>query len=87
MKPKKLLAIEKDKKLSSILKENFKNNKNIKIINDDFLNTLKKNNFEKNAIVFGNLPYNVSTKILASLILLKKWPPWYDTLIYIGYIS
>ena len=81
MKPKKLLAIEKDKKLSSILKENFKNNKNIKIINDDFLNTLKKNNFEKNAIVFGNLPYNVSTKILASLILLKKWPPWYDTLI------
>ncbi len=81
MKPKKLLAIEKDKKLSLILKENFKSNKNIKIINDDFLNILKKNNFGQNAIVFGNLPYNVSTKILASLILLQKWPPWYDTLI------
>ena len=32
-------------------------------------------------IVFGNLPYNVSTQILASLILLKKWPPWYKVLI------
>ena len=33
-------------------------------------------------MVFGNLPYNVSTKILASLITLKKWPPWYDLLIF-----
>ena len=32
-------------------------------------------------IVFGNLPYNISTQILASLILLKKWPPWYKVLI------
>ena len=27
------------------------------------------------------MPYNASTKILASLVLLKKWPPWYDMLI------
>ena len=32
-------------------------------------------------IVFGNLPYNISTQILASLIMLKKWPPWYEVLI------
>ena len=33
-------------------------------------------------IVFGNLPYNISTQVLASLILLKKWPPWYKVLIF-----
>ena len=43
---------------------------------------LKKKNFGKNLIVFGNLPYNVSTQILASLILTEKWPPWYDILIF-----
>ena len=31
--------------------------------------------------VFGNLPYNISTQILASLIMLQKWPPWYEILI------
>ncbi len=81
MKPKKILAIEKDKKLYSILKEKFKNHRNIKIINQDVLNIIQKNNLENNVIVFGNLPYNISTKILATLILLSKWPPWYETLI------
>ena len=33
LKPKKLLAVEKDKKLSSILEEMFKNSHNVKIIN------------------------------------------------------
>jgi len=28
------------------------------------------------------LPYNLSTKILSSLILLEKWPPWYDKLVF-----
>ena len=31
--------------------------------------------------MFGNLPYNISTQILASLVLLQDWPPWYDSLI------
>jgi len=79
--PKKILAIEKDKKLSISLKKKFENQKKIKIINADILDVIKINNFEKNIIVFGNLPYNISTKILASLILLKKWPPWYSMLI------
>ena len=42
MKPKKILAIEKDKKLYSILKEKFKNHRNIKIINRDALNIIQK---------------------------------------------
>jgi len=81
MKPKKIFAIEKDKKLASFLKNKFKIYKNIKIINSDVLNIIEKKNLVQNIIVFGNLPYNVSTKILASLILLQKWPPWYDILI------
>ena len=81
MRPKKIWAIEKDKKLALFLKNNFKNQSNIKIINRDVLNIIEENNLGQNIIVFGNLPYNISTKILASLILLKKWPPWYEILI------
>jgi 16S rRNA (adenine1518-N6/adenine1519-N6)-dimethyltransferase len=80
-KPKKIFAIEKDKKLSLFLKKKFKLSKNLKVINEDILNIIQKNNLGKNIIVFGNLPYNISTKILASLVMLNKWPPWYDILI------
>ena len=79
--PKKVLAIEKDKKLALFLKNKFKNFQNIEIINQDFLSLIKDNKFDQNIVVFGNLPYNISTKILATLITLKKWPPWYDVLI------
>ena len=80
-KPKKIFAIEKDKKLSLFLKKKFKLSKNLKVINEDILNIIQKNSLGKNIIVFGNLPYNISTKILASLVMLNKWPPWYDILI------
>ena len=81
MKPKKIFAIEKDKKLSFLLKKKFKDCKNMKIINEDILNIIEENNLGNNVTIFGNLPYNISTKILASLIMLKKWPPWYHVLI------
>ena len=80
-KPKKIIAIEKDKNLCLILKDKFKEEKNIKILNEDILKIINKDYFEKKTIVFGNLPYNISTKILSSFLLFKKWPPWYDTLI------
>ena len=80
-KPKKFFAIEKDKKLSLFLKKKFRLSKNLKVINEDILNIIQKNNLGKNITVFGNLPYNISTKILASLVMLNKWPPWYDILI------
>ena len=79
--PHKIFAIEKDTNLSSFLKKKFQNSSNLKIINNDILNVLNKNNFGKNVVVFGNLPYNISTQILASLILVEKWPPWFDILI------
>ena len=47
MKPKKILAIEKDKNLASFLKKEFEDYKNVKIINQDILNIIKENNSEK----------------------------------------
>tara|TARA_B100001123_G_scaffold335224_1_gene378756 strand:- start:2714 stop:3520 length:807 start_codon:yes stop_codon:yes gene_type:complete len=82
MDTNKILAVEKDTKLAFFLKEEFKNHKKIEMINDDILNFFKKNTLSKNTIVFGNLPYNISTQILASLILIDKWPPWYEILIF-----
>jgi len=80
-KSKKIYAVEKDKKLSLFLENFFKNYENIKIINNDIFNVINNQKFKQNVIVFGNLPYNISTQILASLVLTKKWPPWYKLLI------
>jgi len=82
MFPKKIFAVEKDKKLAFMLKKKFGNHKNIKIINQDIFNIIEKKSFGDKIIVFGNLPYNISTQILASFIMLQKWPPWYDVLIF-----
>lgn len=81
-KPKKIIAIEKDKNLSDLLKEKFNNEKKINIINSDILDIIKNDKLNKNIIIFGNLPYNISTQILASLITYKKWPPEYSSLIF-----
>ena len=81
MNPKKLIAIEKDANLLKKLKKKFENINNLKFINDDILKCINLIS-EKNVVVFGNLPYNISTQILANLILLKKWPPWYSNLIF-----
>ena len=80
-RPKKVIAIEKDKNLSFFLREKFNKFNNIKIINKDILIFLKEENIDSKITVFGNLPYNISTKILSSLTLLKEWPPWYENLI------
>tara|TARA_A100000164_G_scaffold63094_1_gene51775 strand:- start:1252 stop:2040 length:789 start_codon:yes stop_codon:yes gene_type:complete len=65
-KPKKLIVVEKDKKLSELLNNKFSGD--ITIINDDFLN-LNRNFFDySNLILFGNLPYNISSQILVKLI-------------------
>ena len=82
MNPKNILAVEKDKQLSILLSKKFENIKNLKVINEDILNIIKKRNLRDNLLIFGNLPYNISTQILASLIMLKKWPPWYDLLVF-----
>ena len=79
-KPKSLILIEKDNTLSEELKLKYKNQKNIIVYNKDIL----KFDFEdklKNTIIFGNLPYNISSQILAKIIRFKKIPPKYSALI------
>ena len=60
--PKELIVIEKDNYLSDLLKKKFGNN--INIINDDILKCYKHFKYNAPIKVFGNLPYNISTKIL-----------------------
>ena len=64
--PKKLIVIEKDKQLSDMIEKKF--GKSLHVINNDFLNCYNDINFENPVKVFGNLPYNIATKILISLI-------------------
>jgi len=69
-KPKSFTIIEKDKKLVDFLKKKF--NKKIDIINEDMLKFSYEKNLNKRIIVFGNLPYNISTQILSKWIKIKK---------------
>ena len=79
-KPKKVFVIEKDKNLSIKLLNTFKDK--IVIINEDILSTNEKNIDDDNFIVFGNLPYNISTEILSKWILnLDKNKFWFSCLI------
>ncbi len=70
-KPKNLDLVEIDKDLIVDLKKNFKNYKIINIINEDIL---KLNINKKYDLVISNLPYNLSSKVLEKLVLLKKNP-------------
>jgi|TARA_B100002003_G_scaffold204898_1_gene198051 16S rRNA (adenine1518-N6/adenine1519-N6)-dimethyltransferase len=77
--PKKIFLIEKDKFLYRNLKKKFKNK--INIFNEDILKVNEKNLSNKKLIVFGNLPYNISTQILAKWILNCNPNFWYKKLI------
>ena len=80
-KPKSLSIIEKDKNLADNLKISYKKNKNVKVYEEDIL----KFNIEKivyeDSIIFGNLPYNISSQILVKLLKFKFWPPKFNNLI------
>ena len=66
-KPKNFFVIEKDEKLCNLLVEKF--NDSLFIYNDDILNfKLNKLNYS-NLVIFGNLPYNISTQILINWVL------------------
>ena len=67
--PKQLVVIEKDTKWSIKLREKFQNK--IQIINDDILKVNEKEMFKEQMIVFGNLPYNISSQILVKWLKLN----------------
>ncbi len=69
-KPKDLILIEKDKRLFHHLNEKYGNK--IKVYNEDMMKFSYENYYNKELIIFGNLPYNISTQILAKWIKIKK---------------
>ncbi len=68
--PKKILLIEKDYQLVLFLKQKYKNNNKVKILNNDVI----KVDFSKfkNVKIISNLPYNISTKIILYLFNFNK---------------
>ena len=80
--PKKIIAIEKDENLCKILKNKFGEKNNIKIINENIMNINEEKITDNKVIIFGNLPYNISTQILAKFISTNMWPPFYKKIIF-----
>ena len=65
-KPKKFHVIEKDERLIKNLEEKF--DKKLIIINEDILKYSLKSLSDKDLVIFGNLPYNISSQILVNFI-------------------
>lgn len=64
--PKQIYAVEKDYNLVNFLNKKFEGK--IKIINEDILNFKINNISNEKFIIYGNLPYNISTQILTQWI-------------------
>jgi len=78
-KPNKMFLVEKDKALCNQLQLKFQNKVVIK--NEDILKINEDDISDKKLIVFGNLPYNISTKIICNWILKLKRDFWFSELI------
>ena len=77
--PKKFYVVEKDNELAAHLAEKFDNK--IQVINNDILNFDESLLSKDKVIVFGNLPYNISTEILSKWIMNLKNNFWFECLI------
>ena len=71
---KKLILIEKDKRLIKNLEKKFSNS-DVEILNDDALNFDFQNSDICDSIIIGNLPFNISVNLLYYWTKTKKWPP------------
>ena len=79
--PKSLFLIEKDEKLSKELVFKYSQHKQVKVISGDVLKLDLERITLKNSIIFGNLPYNISSQILVKLIKFKTWTPNFSDLV------
>ena len=78
--PKKIYVIEKDNSLASILENEYAGQ--INVINKDILDYDESSISKEKLIVFGNLPYNITTEILCKWILnLDDDKVWFSNLI------
>ncbi len=78
-KPKRIIVIEKDKELAEKLTLKFKDK--VTVINNDILKIDETSLLNEKCIVFGNLPYNISTEILSKWIINLKDNLWFDHLL------
>ena len=68
--PKKLILVEKDNNLAKNLVDRFKDR--VKIINNDVMLVSDETFNLSNLIIYGNLPYNISTQILVKILRLNS---------------
>ena len=79
--PKSLIVIEKDISLYENLILKFSHNNILKLYNDDILNINIEKLIKEETVIFGNLPYNISSQILVKFLKFKTWPPKFNDLI------
>jgi len=73
-KAKKVVAVEKDKRMVDYLKEKFSNQKNLEIIHDDILKfSIFNFQFSKYKIV-ANIPYYITSRFLRKFLESDKQP-------------
>jgi len=77
--PSKIYLVEKDTFLAKNLEEII--DERVKIFNEDILKFDEYSLSNKKIIVFGNLPYNISTEILSTWITNLKNNYWFSDLI------
>ena len=74
---KKVIAVEIDKKLCNFLRETLGNYKNVEIIEGDFLkldiSRHLGSSLRSSVKVIANLPYYITSPIIAKLLNMKKW--------------
>jgi 16S rRNA (adenine1518-N6/adenine1519-N6)-dimethyltransferase len=70
-KAKKVIAVEKDKKLAEILKKEMARSKNVEIVNEDILNyKLQAANYK----IVANLPYYIASPVIRKFLTAKQKP-------------
>ena len=81
-KPKTLKIIEKDTRLAKDLEHKYFANKIVKTFNADILKFDLESIVDNKSLIFGNLPYNISSQILVKILKFKQFPPKYSCLIF-----
>ena len=80
--PKTLNLIEKDNFFAEKLKKKYSSSKIVKIYNLDVLKFNIERIIKKNTVIFGNLPYNISSQILVKILRIKNQPTKYKNIIF-----
>jgi len=73
-KYKKIILIEKDLRLIDNLNKKF-TSKKTEILNEDVLTFDFQKKSNKDSVIVGNLPFNISVDLLYKLTKIDKWPP------------